>query len=61
MKTIVSLFLLMLAITPSFSRTNKSIKAVAVTDVSVASVFVYLTGYTVTFKNTSSKTIDQID
>jgi len=61
MKTIIALFALMLAITPSFSQTNKSIKAVAVTDVSVASVFGYLTGYTVTFKNTSSKTIDQIN
>ena len=60
MKTIVALLALMLAITPSFSQSNKSIKAVSVTDVSVANVFGYLTGYTVTFKNTSSKTIDQI-
>jgi hypothetical protein len=60
MKTIVALLALMLAITPSFSQSNKSIKAVAVTDVSVANVFGYLTGYTVTFKNTSNKTLDQI-
>ena len=60
MKTIVALLSLMLAITPSFSQSNKSIKAVSVTDVSVANVFGYLTGYTVTFKNTSNKTLDQI-
>ena len=46
---------------PFFCQTNKAIQAVSVTDVSVASVFRYLTGYTVTFKNTSNKTLDQIN
>lgn len=43
-----------------FAQENKSIKAVKVTDVSVLNSFGYLVSYTVTFKNTSSKTIDHI-
>lgn len=61
MKTLIAIFALMLAINTTFGQTNKSIKAVSVTDVSVANVLGYLTGYTVTFKNTSNKTLDQIN
>jgi hypothetical protein len=43
-----------------YAQENKSIKAVKVTDVSVLNSFGYLVSYTVTFKNTSSKTIDHI-
>jgi len=61
MKTIITSLLLALVVAPAFAQSNKSIKAVAVTDVSVITTFGYLASYTVTFKNTSSKTIDQIN
>jgi hypothetical protein len=61
MKTIITSLLLALVVAPAFAQTNKSIKAVSVTDVSVLTSFGYLASYTVTFKNTSSKTIDQIN
>jgi hypothetical protein len=61
MKTIITSLLLALVVAPAFAQSNKSIKAVSVTDVSVLTSFGYLASYTVTFKNTSSKTIDQIN
>lgn len=42
------------------AQSNKSINAIEVSDVSVLNSFGYLTGYSVTFKNTSTKTIDYI-
>ncbi len=61
MKTILCSLLVILMINPGIAQEKKSIKAVSVTDVSVLTSFGYLASYTVTFKNTSSKTIDQIN
>jgi|GEM_PF-3314283 hypothetical protein len=61
MKTIITPLLLTLAVAPAFAQSNKSIKAVTVTDVSALKSFGYLASYTVTFENTSSKTIYQIN
>ena len=60
MKSLIFIPLFLLAVFTANAQENKSIKAVQVTDVSVVNSFGYLVSYTVTFKNTSSKTIDHI-
>jgi hypothetical protein len=60
MKSLFFIPLFLLAVLTTNAQENKSIKAVQVTDVSVVNSFGYLVSYTVTFKNTSSKTIDHI-
>jgi len=60
MKSFFFIPLFLLAVLTTNAQENKSIKAVQVTDVSVVNSFGYLVSYTVTFKNTSSKTIDHI-
>ena len=60
MKLLLCIPLFLLAVLTANAQENKSIQAVKVTDVSVVNSFGYLVSYTVTFKNTSSKTIDHI-
>ena len=60
MKKIISILLVVLFTNYTYAQVNKGLCSIEVSDVSKATSFGYLLGYSVTFKNNSKKTVDGI-
>jgi len=60
MKKIISVLFVVLFANYTYAQVNKGLCSIEVSDVSKATSFGYLLGYSVTFKNNSKKTVDGI-